>query len=359
MDLEHIQPVQSLTPDPRSRARTLIVAALPVVLLVGLVTAGILGREDDEGPGVGLVAAETADPAPAPPSAGPSATPDLAASDPSVAGFPTETIGLRVHSVDETLALRDAGKIGSEVVAVSGWLTIPRLGQCPAIGAAGTAPGASTGDGNLLCQRDTYLVDDGLPLFAIEHREGLVTLRSPGRHLRPQAMPGVELVSLAGRQFMGNSTELRPRRVVIAGRFGDPRLEECRPLTHTCEEAFAIERLVWVDGQARLRRTVRYPGLDDLELSRKVRWHIVDAANQHGSIVLSETLVPRSELRALDPTADRAVPADVVGTVWYVRTLLRSGPYGNPTGSVGWAVIEDATAAVLAADPDGRTAAAE
>ena len=48
------------------------------------------------------------------------------------------------------------------------------------------------------------------------------------------------------------------------------------------------------------------------------------------------------------------MPRDV-GTIWYVRALLRPRGLDDSIGEVGWAVIEDDTAVVLASDPE-RTA---
>lgn len=62
MDPVHVQPVQSLTPDPRSRARTVVAVAIPVVLLVAYVAARVLGRTT-AGPGARFAAVETPDPA--------------------------------------------------------------------------------------------------------------------------------------------------------------------------------------------------------------------------------------------------------------------------------------------------------
>jgi len=351
MDVEHVQPVRSLTLDSASRTRTLIAVAIPIALFVGVVATGALGRTA-VGPGPDGSDAVAVVPDRSAVDAEPSNRRTPSPADLAVAGFPDQIIGLEVRTVSETLDAFDAGSIGADVVAVGGWLTVPAVGGC---GDAETGRDLPVLERDLLCQRETFLVDEGLPLFAIE-QDGLAEVRPPGRHLRPQAMPGIELVSLLSRQFMGYAPELRPRRVVVAGRFGDRRLLECRLATARCASTFAIERVVWVDGHPILRHAERYPGLDDVAVSRLVRWHTVDAAIQHGAIVLSEVLVPREALATFDPEADREVSRAVAGPVWYVRTLLREGPYGNPAGDVGWAVIEDATAAVLAADPDGPPA---
>lgn len=354
MDLEHVEPVQSLTLDRGSRTGGRVAVAIPVVLLVGVIAFGILGRSTPAPPDQPEVAVvpEARTPPPVP-----TAEPGLIIEPPEVdgEGFPLHTIGLSVLSVDETLRRLGRDELGSGLVAVAGWLSIPSLHRC-----TGSTSAVPTGEWEVLCQRTTYLAGDPEPLFMVE-QNGIRPLQLPERRIEPQAMPGIELESIAGGQFQGYEGPLRPRRVVVAGRFGDGRLVECRIVGSAprCASAFAIERVIWLDGEPQVRRAQRYPGLEDADLSRLVRWPILDSATRRGSVVLSELLVPRSELARVDPVADRAVPTDVAGPVWYIRTLLRSRPYGRPTGDVGWAVIEDATANVLAADPDGRSASVE
>jgi hypothetical protein len=115
--------------------------------------------------------------------------------------------------------------------------------------------------------------------------------------------------------------------------------------------AFAIERVVWVDGSWRLRRPLLFPSEVEPAPSGQVRWPTVDRAIRRGAIILSETIVSRDDLATVDPAADAATPDDV-STVWYVRALLRARGLDNPVGEVGWAVIDDDTAAVLASDPE-------
>ena len=67
--------------------------------------------------------------------------------------------------------------------------------------------------------------------------------------------------------------------------------------------------------------------------------------------MLTEVIVERDQLATIDLAADAAVPRDV-GTIWYVRVLLRPRGLEDSLGEVGWAVIEDDTAAVLASDPE-------
>lgn len=355
MDHEHVEPVQSLNAGRGSRTRSGIAVAIPVAVLLVVAGFGALGRVAPPAPPVRPDVAVIPEPVSPPPDAsGDPATiidPPVLDAD----GFPVHTIGLTVLSVDETLRSLAGGEIGTGLVAIAGWLSIPYLHGCA--DATGAVP---AGQWDVLCQRKTYLTGGPEPLFSVE-QGGIRALALPERRLEPQAVPGIELASIAESQFQGYEGPLRPRRVVLAGRFGDPRLAECRLVRSSpeCAMAFAIERVIWLDGEPQVRRAQRYPGLEDADLSRLVRWPILDSATRRGSVVLSELLIPRNELARVDPVADRAVPTDVAGPVWYIRTLLRSRPYGRPTGEVGWAVIEDATANVLAADPDGRSAAAE
>ena len=113
-----------------------------------------------------------------------------------------------------------------------------------------------------------------------------------------------------------------PERAIVLGRFADPRLEECRKSAASCGSVFAIERVAWVDGSWRLRRPQIYPSEVEPVPSGQVRWPIVDRAIRRGAIILSETIVARADLAAVDPAADAATPRDV-GTIWYVRALLR------------------------------------
>ena len=110
MDSEHVQPVQSLTPRGRSRTRTLVAAALPVVLLGAVVGLAILGQDggDDAERAARATSAPPARATTAPASSG---TPEP---DELVAGqFPALALDLPVGTVAETIRLRASGEIGN------------------------------------------------------------------------------------------------------------------------------------------------------------------------------------------------------------------------------------------------------
>ena len=347
MDPEHVEPVRSLTLDRSSRARTFLVALVPAFVLIAVIGAAILGsgRSTDE-PDVEADRNVEA-PVSAAPQPQPSDAPDVAGL--REAGFPTRALGLPVHSVARTLQLRDDGEIQGEVVAVAGWLSVPPDPVC-GIDEIDDRPGLY-GIGSA-CRRATLLAGDAEPIVAV--RSGnLRELRVAPTVMRPVGLPGPSLSSIAARQIAPDRVVL-PERAIVLGQFADTRLEECQTSSTGCVSAFAIERVVWVDGSWRLRRPLLYPAQVEPVPSGKVRWPTVDRAIRRGAIILSETIVSRADLAAVDPAADAATPRDA-GTVWYVRALLRARGLDNPIGEVGWAVIDDDTATVLASDPERTT----
>ena len=344
MDPEHVEPVRSLTLDRTSRVRTFLVALVPALVLIAVIGAAIFGggrsSDEPESEADGNVEA----PASASPLPAPSDAPDVAGL--REAGFPTRALGLPVHSVARTLELHDQGEILGEVVAVAGWLSVPPDPAC-GVDAIDDRPGLyGTGAS---CRRDTVLAGDAEPIVAV--RSGSVReLRSAPTVLRPVGLPGPSLSSIAARQIAPDRVVL-PERAIVLGRFADSRLAECQGTSTDCASTFAIERVVWADGSWRLRRPLLYPSEVEPVPSGQVRWPIVDRAIRRGSIILSETIVAREDLASVDPAADAATPGDA-GTVWYVRALLRGRGLDNPIGEVGWAVIDDDTATVLASDPE-------
>jgi hypothetical protein len=346
MSDEHFEPIQSLTPDERSRARRLAVTMLPAIVLIAVIGAAIFGggRSADDPANPERPTAASAEPL-----VEASFAPDVAAL--RAAGFPARALGLPVHSVARSTALREDGEIRDRVVAVAGWLTVPPEPECGLDVAVEIAGPYGIGAD---CRRSTVLTDDAEPVFAVRGGEATrVRDAGAGEELRPQALPGVSLAAVAVSQVAPDLV-IRPERAVVLGRFADPRLEECQSSSSDCGSTFAIERVVWVDGTWRLRQPEIYPADVEPVPSGMVRWPIVDRAIRRGAIVLTEVIVERDDLATIDPAADAVVPDDV-GTIWYVRALLRPRGLEDSLGEVGWAVIEDDTAAVLASDPE-RTA---
>jgi hypothetical protein len=343
MEDEHLEPVHSLTPDGSSRARTMAATIVPAIVLIAVIGAAILGGGSPADP----TNPEQPPIASAEPIAEASLAPDVEALQ--AAGFPTRALGLPVHSVARTLALREAGEVRDRVVAVAGWLSVP---PDPACGAdVVDRRGGQFGTGGS-CRRQTVLADDAEPMVVVRGGS-VVAMRDADGILQPVGLPGPSLSTIAAGQIAKDDV-INPARAVVLGRFADPRLEECTSSQDTCGSTFAIERVAWVDGSWKLRRPLIYPAAIEADPSGTVRWTTVDRAIRRGAIVLSEVVAPREDLAALDPAADAATPRDV-GTVWYVRVLLRERGVEDSLGDMGWAVIDDDTARVLAADPERQS----
>jgi hypothetical protein len=360
MKIDHVEPVRSLTSDRGSGFRTWLAVALPVAILGVVVVGGVLGRSPDRGPG-----AVTQSTTPAAIDTTPAAVRNLATRAPlarvdrvdparyDAAGFPADTLGLPVRTVAETLERIRGGSMRESVVAVAGWLTIrPSDGECPI---DGPSPASIA-----LCPRDAILHDSPEPFLAFQGG-AMVRLRSPGIHLHAEAVPGRQVALLAERQYRGLGPTLLPVPVVMVGRVDDPRMAPCGPSERHCGERLSLERLIWVEGawQERLAVRVDADARDDGLSPRQLRRRI-DQAVPGAGVLLGENLVPRGHLATLNPIADVAVDPSFEGLVWYVRVLVRAaGPGGSYPRDVGWAVLDDATGEVLAADPARRTAATD
>jgi hypothetical protein len=344
MDPEHVEPVQSLASGRRSRTRTVAAAAIPIVLLVGLIGSAMLGEvkppADDPSPAVAADASE--------PPAEDTAAPEAAAL--RSAGFPTRALGLPVHSVASTLERHRDGEVAGEVVAVAGWLSVPPDSDC-GVDVVDDREGLyGTG---AACRRETVLADDAEPVLAVRRNGEIRHLGLPRAFMLPVGLPGPSLATLAAEQRAPDNVIL-PQRAIVLGRFADARLEACSTSRPDCGSSFAIERVAWVDGSWRLRRPLIYPATVEPVPSGMVRWPTVDRAIRRGAIILSESILPREDLATVDPAADAATPRDVE-TIWYVRLLLRPRGIEDSQGELGWAVIDDDTATVLASDPERVT----
>jgi hypothetical protein len=335
---QHVQPVQSLAPDRSgSGRRTTFAVIAPLAILFIVAGAGVLGRAgaplsalDGPAPDYALERPTESTPSPSPRRA-PSRVVEVA--------FPSTALGLQVEPVQEVAGRLRRGAPGPSVVAVSGWLTIHPVPDACRIDAVGSPPAA-------LCPRETLLAWAPDPVLEVGAGGDVSRIRPSGPHVHAVALPGVSLRYLAGRQYTGLATVLTPLPVVVVGRVDDPRLPACRPSGRHCGESFALERVVWVDGETLdlgtvgTLRPVPPAGMSASERADRVRAAVPGAAE-----ILSELRVPRAELGRVDRAAAGSVDASIEGPVWYVRYLV-AGPGG--AGDVGWAVLDAASGAVVA-----------
>ncbi len=250
------------------------------------------------------------------------------------AGFPTRALGLPVHSVARTMALRDEGEIQAKVVAVAGWLTVPPEPDCGLdVVVESDGPYGVGAD----CRRSTVLTDDAEPVFAIRGGEG-TRLRACGRRrgaasagaARPVPGRGSRRTRLLPTWSSGPSAPSCSAGLAIPGsRNASPRHRTA--VRHSPSSASSG----WRAAGACAGREI-YPADVDPVPSGMVRWPIIDRAIRRGAIVLTEVIVERDHLATIDPTADAVVPRDV-DTIWYVRALLRPRGLEDSTrrGGVG------------------------
>ena len=181
-------------------------------------------------------------------------------------------------------------------------------------------------------------------------------VRTSGR-LQTEVPPGVSLWGLDANVVGPNSYGLprgpiQPTPVVVIGRFGDQRAEDCAASRRRCDGSFVVERVVWTAGQWRSRPVVRAvdpvgAGLDDTA-SRAIAFQTFSGR----TIVLSQTLLPASMLGRLDPTAATvmaaAAGAPTADRLWYLRVMTPASNEVAPVRTVRWIAIDDGTGAILA-----------
>ena len=308
-----VQPA-SLGPSGKPRRVLRIVGlVVPVLLLSGVVAAGVLGPS----------------PAPAPPSTAPDSHSSPTRARPRRSASPRTPAPSRDLPVDRRRARRarrplhargaqpwhrpgsrrrSAGYLGLD--AVPGGCTDRRLGIfgpfCEQIAVLGEAP--------------WYGAAQNAP-------------DAPGFHLHPQFPVGVRMPSQATNVAVSPSTATPP--VVIIGRFNDPRARPCEPAGRHCGLELVVERVAWVDGTAYPRR----PPLDPLveradesiaTLRRDAA--LAEAPWRPAPTRCSTALVDPPTIAAIEP---RAAPAAAASTERRPGSSARSTSVATPRASTG------------------------
>jgi hypothetical protein len=299
--------VQPAPLGPRGRPRRvlrIVGLVVPVVLLSGVVAAGVLG------PSPAPVPSAAPELAVASPSAAPSAS-AFAEPRPGVGVFPSSVAGLDVHGVQYTLEARNRG-IARGVVAVAGYLGLDSI------------PGACGDDARLgifgpFCERIAVLAAD--PWYGATHNAPDVA----GFHLHPQFPVGVRMPSQATNVALSPSTS--SPAVVVLGRFSDPRASPCEPGGRHCGLELVVEQVAWVDGA----EYPTAPTVDPLvDLSRGTLATLRgEATNAEGFLApgahpLLTALVDPATIPANEPAAASAA-ADLTEPVWLLRALHARG----------------------------------
>lgn len=291
----------------------------PVVLLVTVVAAGLLGQK----PPADLGQASTAPPATA--SAAPSGAADPSSSPTSTplaadADFPASYLSLPALRPSEVLSLRSTPQGPPAVLAVAGYLELGgAVNRC----AAGSATSGSW------CDR--------VGTLAQTPWGGQGT---PPPHLHVTVAAGVVLptaLEAADGRVRGIWVP-----VVVLGRFATPGT--CAGDEQACEHGFAVERVAWVDGMTAMVAPLR-------ELGQEAG--LPAAPGQRPSVssaLLLAVLARPVTIAALDPAAgvaaSRLQPGN--GVLWYIRELTG---LNSQAPAVRWVLLDAARSRRLVSGP--------
>jgi hypothetical protein len=324
-----IEPTPALPPSPGRRTRVGAAVVAPFAFLVVVVGAGLLGAATEQGatrPSSTAAPAAVDQPPGPSPTVGPSAPP----------AFPSRVLGLPTRSVADSLELRRGGMTGDEIVAIRAFATVhPTPSECFVVDGAPTIADA------LACRREVLLADDADPLLASSDA-GVDWIGSPdAMHLHASVYPVVGLVDLDAYAVGAAATTASPEivtdtpiasvPVVVLGRFDDPRLADPRSSGRHPNEAFAIERVVWVADTWQPRPAIRFlPAVAGEIPINEVRATTSNALPS-GTVILSHSIADLGVLARLDPAAAGLARTGATrlglpepDAVWYVRVMTRS-----------------------------------
>jgi len=318
-----VQPA-SLGPSGKPRRVLRIVGlVVPVLLLGGVVAAGVLGPAPMPAPSTAPVVAVAS------PASFPSASAPSSSVESGVAVFPPTVAGLDVHGVQYTLEARNRG-IARGLVAVAGYLGLDAV---PA-----TCVDGRLGIFGPFCERIAVLGED--PWFGAANNGP----DAPGFHLHPQFPVGVRMPSQATNVAISPSTATPS--VVIIGRFNDPRARPCEPAGRHCGLELVVEGVAWVDGTTYPTTPTLDPLVDvpdDSIATLRGDAALAEAFLAPGAYPLLTALVDPTTIAAIEPRAASAA-ARLTEPAWLLRSLHERGD----TSRIYWLIVAEDGSAVMA-----------
>ncbi len=294
-----------------SRWPQILAAAAAVAVVIGGLTLAGLGSQGPN-PGATTTPSDAAGEATAAPAV--SGSPAVSA--------PTEVAGLTVISVDEAIAIRDAGVDGREM-AVRGWYQALPL-PCPSMD-----PGPSSPIQPTCANTVSWLMRD---------REDL----GPQGFLQPTG-PAVH-ADLSGVTAFATPA---PADVVVIGHFDDRRAAQCpADAEAACRDEFVVDRICWVDG-AELEISARNDlGGPTTSTDHEVATLVMEVGPE--STILSAITVPGGRLPEFEPVIRTHNEYSLTGEsgVWIVRMVVGGQPETY--------LVVDGTRRVYRMTPDRR-----
>ncbi len=258
-----------------------------------------------------------------------------------VADPPSEVLGLPVISVDDALAVRDAGADDREL-AVRGWFSPIAPISCPAPATSPVSP-----------------VEPNCPdqwVVLMQEPESLFTARADGAegHLPTGDafqidLGGLDTSVLPGMPELGPA---EPAEIVVIGHFDDRKARLCPPdVEQACRDRFIVDRVDSIDGEPiALSHVVM---LDDGgPRSSMADVQAVLAAAAPDATVLSVVVADNARIGDIEPTLEVDVTEFGDGASWIlsVRWVIRTLEGGWPRTYV----VTDGIDEVWRMDIDGN-----
>lgn len=153
--------------------------------------------------------------------------------------------GLRVMSVSEAIAARDAGELPGDRVAMRGfWSGTTLMPSCP-------APNEPVGDLEIYCIDGWWgITEVDEPMLGMERNSSQTHIwrAVKGPYLTPWLPPDLEHGDLLELRDVGGALP-EPAPIIVLGHFDDFRAAECRQeARQVCRDRLVIDRIVQLDG---------------------------------------------------------------------------------------------------------------
>lgn len=248
---------------------------------------------------------------------------------------PTNVLGLPVMSVNDAIAIRDAGRDDREI-AVRGWLPPSVPVRC----VGPRPPVTSPIEPSCLTMFEVLMAD----------KEQLATRSPDGLSAHGPAGPAISIylneVDQSWRPLLPTLGQASPAEIVAIGHFDDRRSNWCDATRlDACRDRFVVDRVAWADGNAQPLSVVVN---DEVDRSRFESVEAVISERFSESPILSVVGYRGEGVAAIEPSLreDRPGITDQ-DAVWVVRVL-------DEGRAITYLVVDEADRVYLV-ETDGRT----
>ena len=243
---------------------------------------------------------------------------------------PTEVLGLRVISVEEAIAIRDAGRDDREI-AVRGWFPPSVSVPCPRHSITTPLESGCLSRFEVLMADEEQLIDVRLDGYSAHGPSGLaisVHVDGVDQSWKP-ALP-----------------TLSPVDLIAVGHFDDRRSSWCDPSQiDDCRDRFVVDRVEWVDGATQPLSLVIASGADG-PLFAPVEATVI--ASLPDRPLLSAAVWRGADLGQVEPSLrEERLGITDQAAVWIVRVL--------DDGRAATYLVIDGTDRIYVVETDGQT----